>query len=185
MQAREVAMRGGALAAAGASTSRSNPASDGDFATEILDTNKGGQQPARMNFLNRFADPVYCIMRLIVGLMFACHGAQKILGWFARPGQSPEPPDMMMTIGGWIELICGLLVAIGLLMRPATFLASGMMAVAYFMAHAGGGFFPIINRGEMAVVYSWLFFFMVFYGPGRLSIDAMMQGGPAPKPSTG
>jgi len=90
----------------------------------------------------------------------------------------------LMTFGGGIELICGLLIAIGLLTRPAAFLASGMMAVAYFMAHASGGFFPIVNRGEMAVVYSWLFFFMFFYGSGRLSIDAIMQGESAPTPST-
>jgi putative oxidoreductase len=136
-----------------------------------------------MKSLNRFADPVYCIMRLIVGLTLACHGAQKILGWFAKPGQPPASLDMTMTIGGWIELICGLLIAIGLLTRPAAFLASGMMAVAYFMAHASGGFFPIVNRGELAVVYSWLFFFMFFYGPGRLSLDAMIWGGPAPAPN--
>jgi putative oxidoreductase len=139
-----------------------------------------------MNSLNRFADPVYCIMRLIVGLLFACHGAQKVLGWFPKPGQPPGPLDMTMTIGGWIELICGLLIAIGLLTRPAAFLASGMMAVAYFMAHASGGFFPIVNRGELAVIYAWLFFFIFFYGPGRLSIDAMMRGGgsSASTPST-
>jgi putative oxidoreductase len=147
---------------------------------ENLDRRKRGKHPALMKSLNRFADPVYCIMRLIVGLMLACHGAQKVLGWFARPGQPPEPPDMLMTIGGWIEVICGLLIAIGLLTRPAVFLASGMMAVAYFMAHASGGFFPIVNRGELAVVYSWLFFFMFFYGPGRLSIDAMIRGSSAP-----
>jgi putative oxidoreductase len=137
-----------------------------------------------MNFLNRFADPVYCIMRLIVGLLLACHGAQKVLGWFAKPGQTAQSLDMTMTIGGWIELICGLLIAIGLLTRPAAFLASGMMAVAYFMAHASGGFFPIVNRGELAVVYAWLFFFIFFYGPGRLSIDAMLGGGSGSTSST-
>jgi putative oxidoreductase len=128
-----------------------------------------------MNSLNRFADPVYCIMRLMVGLMFACHGAQKVLGWFAKPGQAPAPPDMLTTVGGWIELICGLVIAIGLLTRFAAFIASGMMAVAYFMAHAKGHFFPILNRGELAVVYSWVFLFVCFYGPGRWSVDAMMN----------
>lgn len=132
-----------------------------------------------MNSLNRFADPVYCIMRLFVGLMFACHGAQKVLGWFPKPGPSPEPLDMMMTIGGWIELVCGLLIAIGLLTRPAAFLASGMMAVAYFMVHAKGGFIPIVNRGESAVIYCWIFLFMFFYGAGRLSVDAMLGRGSA------
>jgi putative oxidoreductase len=122
-------------------------------------------------------------MRLLVGLMFFCHGAQKVLGMFPKPGQPPAPPDMLMTVGGWIEVICGLLIAIGLLTRPAAFLASGMMAVAYFMAHAGGGFFPIVNRGEMAVVYAWIFFFMFFYGAGRFSVDAMMRGGSASTPS--
>src|SRR5215467_13445394 len=106
-----------------------------------------------MKSLNRFAEPVYCIMRIIVGLMFFCHGAQKILGWFAKPGQPPQPLDLMTMIGGWIEIVGGLMIAFGLLTRLAAFLASGMMAVAYFMVHAKGGFFPIVNRGELAVVY--------------------------------
>ena len=88
-----------------------------------------------------------------------------------------------MTVGGWIELAGGLLIAIGLLTRPAAFLASGMMAVAYFMAHASGSFFPIVNRGELAVVYTWLFLFIFFYGPGRWSVDAMVRGGAAPESS--
>ena len=139
---------------------------------------------AAMNSLNRFADPVYCIMRLIIGVLFACHGAQKVLGWFAKPGQAASPPDMLMTAGGWLELICGLLIAIGLLTRVSAFLASGMMAVAYFMAHANGGFFPIVNRGELAVVYTWLFLFIFFYGPGRWSVDAMMRRGTPATTST-
>ena len=146
---------------------------------ENLDRRNAGQQPPAMTSLNRFTDPIYCIMRLIVGLMFACHGAQKVLGWFAKPGQPPAPPDMMTTIGGWIELICGLLIAIGLLTRPAAFLASGMMAVAYFMVHASGGFFPIVNHGELAVLYCWVFLFVFFSGPGLISIDAMLKPGSA------
>src|SRR6476646_8025830 len=136
-----------------------------------------------MKLLSRFVDPAYCVMRLIVGLMFACHGAQKVLGWFAKPGQAPPSLDLTMTIGGWIELAGGLLIAIGLLTRPAAFLASGMMAVAYFTAHASGGFVPIVNRGELAVVYCWLFLFIFFHGPGHWSVDAMIHRKSTPEPS--
>ena len=124
-----------------------------------------------MNFLGRYADTVYCIMRLIVGLLFACHGGQKILGF---PPGGHGPAEGLMVLGGWIELAGGLLIALGLFTRVAAFLASGMMAVAYFMAHAKGGFFPIVNKGELAVVYCFVFLFICFYGPGRLSIDALI-----------
>ncbi len=131
-----------------------------------------------MNSLNRFADPVFCIMRLIVGLMFFCHGAQKILGWFTPPDKAPHDLNMMMTIGGWIEIIAGLLIAIGLLTRLAAFIASGEMAVGFFMVHAAGGsLIPIVNHGEVAVLYCFIFLFMFFHGPGRWSVDAMMTKG--------
>ena len=131
-----------------------------------------------MNSLKRFADPVYCIMRLIAGLMFACHGAQLVLGMFGGMPGSDKP---MMVVGGWIQLVGGLLIALGLLTRVSAFIASGEMAVAYFMMHAASAptsqakLFPILNHGEMAVIYCWLFFFIFFYGPGRFSIDAMIK----------
>jgi putative oxidoreductase len=127
-----------------------------------------------MNSLNRFADPVYCIMRLIVGLMYACHGGQKLFG-FPGGGHGMEG---IALFAGVIELVCGLLIAFGLFARIAAFFASGEMAVAYFMFYAGvvptleAKFFPIMNGGELALLYCWFFFFVIFYGSGRWSIDA-------------
>jgi len=125
-----------------------------------------------MNALNRFADPIFCIARLIIGLMFACHGGQKILGF--PPGGHGTPTEMMGIVGGWIELVGGFLIAFGLLTRLAAFIASGEMAVGYFMAHAPGGIFPIQNHGEPAVLYCWFFLFVVFYGAGRWSLDSLI-----------
>lgn len=125
-----------------------------------------------MNSLKRYADPVYCLMRLIVGLLFACHGGQKILGF--PPVAKAMQLDTLGMVGGYIELICGFLIALGLFTRFAAFLACGMMAVAYFMVHSKGGFFPIINRGESAVGYCFVFLYMFFYGGGRFSLDALI-----------
>ena len=136
-----------------------------------------------MNSLNRLTDPVYCMMRLIVGLMLACHGAQLVLGIF---GGIPGSDKMISQIGGWIQLVGGFLIAFGLLTRLAAFVCSGMFAVAYFTMHVATAttpmakFFPIAsagpqfsNHGELAVFYCWVFFFMFFYGPGGWSIDAL------------
>lgn len=143
-----------------------------------------------MNALNRYADPVYCMMRFIVGLMFACHGGQLVLGMF---GGMPGSDNPVTQIGGLLQLVGGLLVAFGLFTRVAAFIVSGEMAVAYFMFHvapattAMAKFFPIAsaspefsNKGELAVFYCWVFFFMVFYGPGRWSLDALMARGSTP-----
>ncbi|MGC2625500.1 MAG: DoxX family protein [Candidatus Udaeobacter sp.] len=134
-----------------------------------------------MNALNRFADTVYCIMRLVIGLVFACHGGQKILGF---PGAGHGGAHGLMLVGGIIELAGGFMIALGLLTRLAAFVSAGEMAYAYFTVHAAGKtlghaptsaeqFFPILNKGELAVVLCWVFLFMIFYGPGRWSIDAL------------
>ena len=127
-----------------------------------------------MNSLNRFADPVFCIMRLIAGLMFACWGAQIALGMF---GGNPASGKLIIQVGGWIELVGGLLIAFGLFTRLSAFICSGTMAVAYFMFHAPHNFFPILNKGELAVLYCWFFLFVFLYGPGRLSLDALIGKG--------
>ncbi len=147
-----------------------------------------------MNSLNRYADPVYCITRLIVGLMFASHGGQLVLGMF---GGMPGSGELMMVVGGSIQLVGGFFIAFGLLTRLAAFISSGEMAVAYFMIHVANAatpmarFFPISsagpqfsNKGELAVFYCWFFFFVVFYGPGRWSIDALIGKGKAATATT-
>src|SRR5437763_10272720 len=122
-----------------------------------------------MNVLNRFADPVFCIARLIIGLMFACHGGQKILGF--PPGGHGMPAETLGIVGAWIELVGGFLIAFGFLTRLAAFIASGEMAVGYFMAHAPGGFFPIQNHGELAVIYCFVALYIACRGAGRFGID--------------
>ena|ERR1700736_5624855 len=127
-----------------------------------------------MNSLSRYADPVYCTMRLLAGLMFACHGLDKIFGTFG--GETGGPP--LIVVGGWLEIVCGFLVALGLLTRIAAFVASGEMAVAFFMMHAKNGvLIPYVNKGELAVIYCFIFLFIFFYGPGRWSVDALMRKG--------
>ena len=129
-----------------------------------------------MNSLNRYADTVYCIMRLIVGLMFACHGLQLVFGMF---GGMPGSDKAIIIVGGWIQLVGGFLVAFGLLTRLAAFISSGEMAVAYFLMHVGPAatpaakFFPIVNKGELAVFYCLVFLFVLFYGAGQWSLDAI------------
>ncbi|HMJ06960.1 MAG TPA: DoxX family protein [Chthoniobacterales bacterium] len=128
-----------------------------------------------MNSLEKYSGYVYALLRIIVGLMFACHGAQKLFGMFGGKGGA----EGLMLVGGIIEMAGGLLLVLGLLTRPAAFLASGMMAVAYFMAHAPNASLPILNKGELAVVYCFVFLYIFFRGGGPLSLDRMIFKGDA------
>jgi putative oxidoreductase len=123
-----------------------------------------------MGFLKPHADKLYAVMRIFVGLLFMSHGLQKIFGLFG--GAPAEAPPFVVYGAGSIELVTGGLVAIGLFAAPAAFVASGTMAAAYFMAHASNGFFPIVNKGELAVLYCWIFFVIAAQGAGIWSVDA-------------
>jgi len=123
-------------------------------------------------WLGKYSEWIYAIMRIVIGFLFACHGAQKLFGVLGSQGRATGG---LMTVGGIIEFGGGVLVALGLWAGYVAFLASGMMAVAYFMAHAPGGFWPILNHGELAVAYCFVFLFIASKGSGRLSLEKLMR----------
>lgn len=127
--------------------------------------------------LGPYQHHLYALLRLVAGLLFLCHGAQKllgVLGGFGAPGAT-APLFSLMGLAGVIELVGGALIAIGLGTSYVAFIASGQMAAAYFMAHAPHGFWPILNQGELAALYCFLFLFMAAYGSGSWSVDALLR----------
>lgn len=124
--------------------------------------------------LNPHASKVLAGLRIVSGLMFMQHGAQKIFGF---PAEAMMPFDIMsqMGIGGVLELVGGALIVLGLFTRPVAIILSGMMAVAYFQFHAPGGLYPLVNKGELAALYCWVFLYLGFAGPGVWSVDAAMK----------
>ncbi len=125
-----------------------------------------------MQWLERYSQPIYALLRFVAGAMFFCHGAQKIFGAFG----GGHGDALLMQVGGWIELVGGILIALGLFAGIAAFLCSGEMAVAYFMVHASQGALPIQNKGELAVLYCFLFLYVAARGSGAYSIDALRRG---------
>ena len=117
------------------------------------------------------------LLRIVSGLIFLEHGTQKFLGFPAGEsagfGWTLDNPG---AFAGIVELVCGLLIAIGLFTRPAAFLASGTMAVAYWYAHAPQNPFPVNNGGDAAILYCFAFLYLVFAGPGAWSVDAARAG---------
>jgi len=111
---------------------------------------------------------VLSILRIMVALLFMQHGLQK---FFAFPSAGPADMTLLLYVQGVIEIVGGILILIGLFTRPVAFILSGDMAVAYFMAHAPRSFFPAVNFGDSAVLYCFIFLYMVCAGPGPWSVD--------------
>ena len=124
-----------------------------------------------------WAPRLHSVMRLMAGLLFMEHGTQKLLGIPNYPASGAPGIGTLMWFGGIIELTCGALIAIGFLTRPAAFLASGMCAAAYFLFHVSRGIFPILNGGELAALYCFVFLYLAAAGAGPWSVDAHLPRG--------
>jgi putative oxidoreductase len=124
-----------------------------------------------------YAPHAYAIMRIVVGVIFLCHGLQKVFGLFGGVNGATAPLLSMLGIAGLIELITGILIAIGFATGTAAFVASGEMAFAYFMGHFPTGFWPIQNGGELAVFYCFVFLYMATQGSGQWSVDRARRAG--------
>ncbi len=125
------------------------------------------------NALQAWQPRVLSILRIVTGFLFMQHGGQKIFGYPVAQ-QSPFDPISLTGVAGILELVGGFLILIGLFTRPTAFLLSGFMAVAYFMAHAPQGFWALVNGGELAALYSFVFIYLFTAGGGEWSVDRLL-----------
>ena len=117
------------------------------------------------------------VLRIMAALLYMAHGTQKLLGFPPMPAGRAMPDLLTLQgISGVLEIVLGALLALGLFTRPAAFVASGHMAFAYFIGHASRSFFPVLNNGDAAVLYCFIFLYLAAAGPGPWSLDAMRAG---------
>jgi putative oxidoreductase len=129
-----------------------------------------------MQNLERYTPYALAALRIVAALIFMEHGTQKLFGWPAMPEGGLPPAGSLLWVGAWIELAGGVLLLLGLFTRPAAFIASGEMAVAYWMFHAPANPFPALNGGDAAILYCFVFLLFVFTGPGAWSVDGALRG---------
>ena len=119
--------------------------------------------------LSAYAPQALAVLRIVTGLLFLLHGTQKLFGF---PATEFQPPLMsLFGAAGIIEVIAGLMIIVGFFTRPAVFIASGTMAIAYWMVHAPGNLFPANNGGDAAILFCFVFLYLVFAGPGAWSVN--------------
>lgn len=123
----------------------------------------------QLTFLQPWAPQILSILRILAAATFLTHGTMKLFGW---PAPFPYPLNGLLYTAAILEVVGGLLLVIGLFSRPVAFILSGLMAFAYFLGHAGGGFFPVLNGGEAALLFCFIFLYIAAAGPGPWSVDA-------------
>lgn len=126
-----------------------------------------------MMFLAKFQPQLLSVLRIISGLLLLQHGTTKYLS-LPKTGMSGADPTTLGGIAGILELVLGAMLVVGLFTRPVAFVLSGLMAAAYFIAHAPKDFYPIVNGGELAALYCFVFLFLAAAGGGTISVDKMM-----------
>lgn len=128
--------------------------------------------------LDVWAPRVLSLLRIVTALLFMEHGLMKLFQFPAPQPGAPDPLPMMLMAAALIEVVGGGLIALGLFTRIAAFVCSGQMAAAYFMAHAPQGFWPALNGGEAAILFCFIFLYLVFAGPGIWSLDTLVRKRP-------
>ena len=128
-----------------------------------------------MGDLSAWTTRMLSILRIMTALLFMEHGLMKLIQFPGPQPGAPDPLPPLLLAAAWIEVVGGALIAAGLFTRAAAFICSGQMAVAYFMAHAPQHWAPAINMGEAAVLYCFVFLYLVFAGPGPWSLDAVAR----------
>ena len=136
--------------------------------------------PGIDNLLATWSPRALSILRIIVGLLFLEHGTSKYLSLPVSP-MTGVAPTSLSGINGMIELVGGVMIVLGLFTRPVAFILAGDMAVAYFIAHAPRGFFPLLNAGELAIIYCFVFLYLAVAGGGEWSVDHLRATSKAPR----
>jgi putative oxidoreductase len=131
-----------------------------------------------MERLNLWAPRVLSLLRIIAALLFMEHGLMKIFHFPAPQPGVPDPLPTILLVAGWLEIVGGALLVLGLFTRPVAFILSGQMAFAYFLFHAAKGFWPALNMGDAAILFCFLFLYFACAGPGEWSLDAQVRKRP-------